>query len=285
MIARIMVPVRGDGKGDNVLRHAATLAHFHHAHIEVTHCRPRPEDMLPFGVPVPAALREQLIAQSHKLADQEEAGLRAELESLSVELGLSADPFRRGEAATVSFTEEIGRQVDVIQRHGRLADLIAVAKPDRDRNLGTNTLKAALFHSCRPVLMCPPRESPPESLGARVAIAWNGTPEATRAVALSLPIIRMAESALILPAAAEEKAGNTASDLASYLALHRVDAEVIPASAARPSAQSILSDATAQRCDLLIIGAFSDSRDHEALFGGLTQTIVDSSAMPVLFSH
>ncbi len=39
--------------------------------------------------------------------------------------------------------EEQGKQVDVIKRHRRLAGLVVVAKPDRDRNLGVNTLKAA----------------------------------------------------------------------------------------------------------------------------------------------
>ena len=35
MIRKILVPVRGDGKGDNVLAHAAALAHRYSAHIEV----------------------------------------------------------------------------------------------------------------------------------------------------------------------------------------------------------------------------------------------------------
>ncbi|MGI9486150.1 MAG: hypothetical protein ACR2RF_09800 [Geminicoccaceae bacterium] len=47
MIRNILVLVRGDDKGDNVLAHAAALARCFKAHIEVTHCRPRTEDMLP----------------------------------------------------------------------------------------------------------------------------------------------------------------------------------------------------------------------------------------------
>ena len=52
--------------------------------------------------------------------------------------------------------------MDVIKRHGRLADLVAVAKPDRDRNLGVNTLKSALFNTGRPVLLCPPADTAPQ---------------------------------------------------------------------------------------------------------------------------
>jgi hypothetical protein len=42
MIRKILVPVRGDGKGDNVLAHAAALARGFNAHIEITHCRAKP---------------------------------------------------------------------------------------------------------------------------------------------------------------------------------------------------------------------------------------------------
>jgi len=34
MISKILVPVRGDGKGDNVLAHAAVLARGFNAHLE-----------------------------------------------------------------------------------------------------------------------------------------------------------------------------------------------------------------------------------------------------------
>ena len=183
MIRKILVPVRGDGKGDNVLAHAAALAHRHGAHIEIVHCRPRPEDLMPYGVAIPEFLRKQLIKQSYEVADQEEAGLRAELEALARSLDLDFGDSNPGARPTVTFVEEAGRQVDVIKRHGRLSDIIAVARPDRDRNLGKNTLKAALFQSGRPVLMCPPARTPPKVLGARVALAWNGSAEAARALA------------------------------------------------------------------------------------------------------
>ncbi len=64
MIRKILVPVRGDGKGDNVLAHAAAVAHRYKAHIEVVHCRPRPEDLMPYGVHIPEFLRKQIIEQS-----------------------------------------------------------------------------------------------------------------------------------------------------------------------------------------------------------------------------
>ncbi|MEO0960057.1 MAG: universal stress protein [Pseudomonadota bacterium] len=285
MIRKVMMPVRGDGKGDNVLRHAATLAHAHSAHIEITHCRPRPEDLMPYGIPVPDFLRKQLVAQSYELADTEEAKLRGTLETYAGALDLVDDGAARGTRATYGWIEEVGRQVDVIKRHGRLADIVAVAQPDRDRNLGMSTLKAALFHSGRPVLMCPERKDQPQSLGKSIAIAWNGSAEAARAVAQSMFLIRHATRVAILSSGMDAGPGTTAEDLKSYLNMHDAEGDIVPFDAGKSAGAALLKVSAEIDADVLIMGAYSDSHERETIFGGNTQTIVDHAKMPILLSH
>ncbi|APX90314.1 universal stress protein UspA [Brevirhabdus pacifica] len=285
MIRKILVPVRGDGKGDNVLAHAAALAHRFKAHIEVTHCRPRPEDLIPYGVPIPDALRRQLVQNTYALADQEEQGLKDEVHALAQKLGLDDTGQNIGERATVSFVEEVGRQLDVIKRHGRLADVICVAKPDRDRNLGTNTLKAALFHSGRPVLMCPPVETPPTELGKVVTIAWNGSSEAARALSEGMRIICSADRIGILSTGKDAGPGTSAEDLVAYLRLHGVTPELVTFEASRSIGQDLLSQSAIFGADVMIMGAYGDSHERETLFGGNTQTVIDRGNMPVWMSH
>jgi nucleotide-binding universal stress UspA family protein len=289
MIRKILVPVRGDGKGDNVLAHAAALAHRHSAHIEVVHCRPRPEDLMPYGIAIPEFLKGQLLKQSYEVADQEEAGLRSELEVLANRLRLDRSEASVGKAATVSFVEERGRQVEVIKRRGRLADLIAVAKPDRDRNLGFNTLKAALFNSGRPVLMCPPRAADtsgvPEALGGRVALAWNGSAEAARALSQAMDVLRQADAVWILSNGEDAGSGTSAEDLVGYLALHGIPAAIERFAATRRIGRELLSGCAALGADMLLMGAYGDSHERETVFGGNTQIVVDTATMPVLFNH
>jgi len=197
---KILIPIRGDGKGDNVIAHAAALARRMKVHVQISHCRPRAQDLLPYGVPMHKTLKALMLRQINDLADQEELGLREEVSELCKKLKLKMSNASDNKSATADFTEEAGRQVDVIRHHGRLASLIAVAKPDRDQNLGTNTLKAALFHTGRPVLMCPQQDNPPGVIGAHIAIAWNGSLEATRAVAMSKSTISQADKVTILTA-------------------------------------------------------------------------------------
>ena len=285
MIRKILVPVRGDGKGDNVLAHAAAVAHRHMAHIAVVHCRPRPEDLMPYGVHIPEFLRKQILKQSYEVADQEEAGLRKELEALAKALKLDQSGSNVGKTATLSFVEEAGRQVDVIKRHGRLADMIAVAMPDRDRNLGQNTLKTALFHSGRPVLMCPPSTTPPQTLGAKVALAWNGSAESARALSQCKSVLRGADKIWILSNGSDSGPGTTTDDLVSYLKLHELEVMVETFSASRKVGAELLRVSGELGADMMIMGAYGDSHERETVFGGNTQTIVDTSKMPVLLNH
>ncbi len=285
LIARIMVPVRGDGKGENVLSHAAAVARRHNAHIEAVHCRARPQDMIPYGVVVPRALREQIAAQAVELADAEEARLQGMFRDLVARLGIElvSDGIPSRDRPTASWREEQGKQMDVIRRHGRLADLVAVAKPDRDRNLGLNTLKAALFHTGRPVLVCPPADRVPDQIGRRVAIAWNGSTEAARAVALALPLIQAADEVVVLDGGGEDGAGG--EELMHYLAIRGIAARRERIDAQNHPGRVILQAAAAAGADILVMGAYSRSREQETVFGGATQHVVDHMTMPVVMVH
>ena len=285
MLRKILVPVRGDGKGDNVLAHAAALARGFNAHIEITHCRAKPEDLLPFGVPIPAAVRAQLTQSSTELFDAEEAGLRAELEALAKTLNLTLTDKPTGSAVTASFVEESGRQIDVIRHHGRLADLIAVAKPDIDRNIGTNTLKAALFSTGRPVLMCPETGGTvAEELGRNIVIAWDGSLEASRAVISTLPLLAAAKQVTIVTAAGKP-ISVTADELRDYLAAHDVSASVQIIEAKPNVARAVLDTANKVGADMMILGAYSRNQELERLLGGTTQYIVDHATIPVIMTN
>ncbi|MFK5978105.1 MAG: universal stress protein [Rhizobiaceae bacterium] len=284
MVRKIILPVRGDGKGDNVFAHAAALAKRFNAHVVVTHCRPRPEDLLPFGVPIPSFMKEQLLDQARKLADLEEEGLEGEFAELAKQFGLRMTDKPTGKSATVSWVEEAGRQVDVIKHHGRLADVICVAKPDRDRNLGTNTLKAALFNTGRPVMMCPAEEIPPKVLGEKITIAWNGSTEAARAVALTLGIIEKAGDVTILSCGTEIHGAN-AEDLLVYFADRGISASVERFTAEKKISEELINRSKAAGADLMIMGAYGDSHEHESIFGGNTQYVVDNADIPVILVH
>lgn len=238
---------------------------------------------MPFGVPIPGSMKQLIIRQSAEVADQVEQGLRREVEALAEKFELKMTE-RPEPTASLSWVEEQGRQVDIIKNHGRLADLICVAKPDVDRNLGANTLKAALFHSGRPVMMCPEVDHVPAALCNSLAIAWNGSTEASRAVALTMGIIEAADSVIILSSGSQPQ-GARSEDLVEYLTARGVDSRLEHFVAKKKIGFELLDRCEKNGADTLIMGAYGDSHEKETIFGGNTQYIVDHSKMPVILVH
>ena len=283
MMQKILVPVRGDGKGDNVFAHAVALAKPFHAHIVVAHFRTRPQDMIPFGVAVPAGLRDQIITQSTEIYNQVEAGIRGEIEALCEKHGAQLSDVPLADTVSVGFIEEEGRQIDVIKHHGLVSDLTAVAQPDRDRNIGTNTLQAALFSTGRPVLMCPERDDAmPQDFGASISIAWDGSVQASRAVAQSMPFLLTAKEVNIITV---EEAGikTTPQDLAGYLAGQGISASISVLRESLNIGLSILENAQSLGSHILVLGAYGTSKNYERVAGGVTQYMIDHSTMPIMF--
>ena len=284
-VRRLLVPIRMDGKGENVLDHALALAG-KVAHIEVIHCRPSPKDLIPFGVSVPSILRDQITQSGDKLATAEEQRVAEMFEQLAAARKLTvvepgqAHP-RNKQSAT--WRVERGKQASIVSSRGRLADVVVVARPDRDRAIGRNTLEAALVNTGSLVMMCPP-VAPPKRIGEHVAIAWNGSREAARALALALPILAKAKTISVLSVAGEHLE-LTGAHVLSYLSDHDLKAQHLEVAAGGSIGKTLIDGAGLAGADCLVMGAYGSSRGRELVFGGATQYVVDHADMPVLMAH
>ena len=279
-----MLPVRGDGKGDNVLAHAAVLARKFKARVRVIHCHPKTDDMMPYGVVIPQILRKQIEEATERNIDLTERQLLEEFRALSAEFGLEETDHQSGKA-TARFIEYEGKQIDAVRYYGRLADLICVPKPDEGNNLGKNTLKSALFSSGRPVLMCPHQDPVPEDFSDNIAIGWNGSIEATRAVAMSTPLLASAKSITILFSGTKEHAA-TPEDLQRYLELKGLSSTIRTFEAKSGIVGAELLDETKKSgAGMLVMGAYHDSYERETIFGGNSQVVVKKAEFPILMVH
>lgn len=279
-----MMPVRGDGKGDNVLAHAAVLAKRFGARVRVIHCHLKTADLMPYGVVVPRAVREQIEAAVKQNAGLTESQLLEEFRALAAKFGLAEQDFEPGKA-TARFIEYEGKQVDAVRHYGRLADLICVPQPDPKMNLGVNTLKSALFFSGRPVMMCPPQDKVEDGFADHVAIGWNGSLEASRAVAMAMPFISAAKSVTILSSGTPSH-DPSAEQLQRYLELREVDSAIRRFDAKGSNVgRQLLTETREAGAGVLIMGAYHDSYERESLFGGNSQVVVKEAEFPIIMVH
>lgn len=285
-IRSIIVPVRGDGKGEGVLDHALALAGRFHGHVDVVHCRPRPEDLLPFGIPMNKALREAIQNSVNQSASGEEEKLVGLFEDWCKRHDVEVwdEPPGPGDKVSASWREETGKMANVVSVLGRLADLIAVARPDPDENLGYNTLEAALANTGKLVLVCPPAAA--KTVGNHVAVAWNGSSQAARAVTSALPILTTAEKVTILSAPGGLHDNLDADKLRKYLAWHEVEADQKTfESRERDVGRDLVENTKSAGADCLLMGAWGHSRQREMVLGGATQYITENADIPVIMEH
>ncbi len=284
-IRTVLVPVRGDGKGEGVLDHAVALATPFSAHIDVLHCQSRAADLLPYSTLITAAMRQTIldaaVTASFDEAERLQRLFSDYLASRKIDL-LDKPPATAGRVSAAWRIVE-GHQPSVVAVRGRLADVIAVAQPDPS-GPGAATLEAALLETGRLVLMCP--TTAPQSIGRHVTIGWNGSAESARAVAAGLPILEVAETITVLAAPEDAHDELSVEDLVRHLGWHgiSVDTRTIDVPG-KKIGQALLAESKALGADVLLIGGYGHSRRRELVMGGVTRHIIEHGDIPVLMVH
>jgi nucleotide-binding universal stress UspA family protein len=172
-----------------------------------------------------------------------------------------------------------------IGSYGRLFDLIVLGRPGRaPDDPRMPPLEAALFESGRPVLIAP--AAPPQVIGRNVLVAWNGSTEQTRTTAFAMPLLRDAEQVTVLSVEGGMTPGPTGEEFARYLRMNAVAATAVTvAPGKRTTGEAILDYAKTHGCDLLVKGAYTQSRLRQMVFGGATRHILANATLPVLMAH
>lgn len=173
----------------------------------------------------------------------------------------------------------------LVGEYARVFDITIVGRPVSGQIAPRmSTLEAALFESGRPILIAPP--TPPRALGDTIVIAWNGSTETARATAFAMPLLRQAKRVVVLSVEGGMAPGPDGGQLAAYLHRNDVGAEAMDVKPGRRSTgEVILATAAGLECDLLIKGAYTQSRLRQMIFGGATSHILSEAELPVLMAH
>ena len=172
-----------------------------------------------------------------------------------------------------------------IGSYGRLFDLVVLGRPGRaPQNPRMEPLEAALFESGRPVLIA--SSEPPKELGRNVLVAWNGSTEQARTNAFAMPVLRGADEVTVLTVEGGMTPGPSGDEAALHLVRNGVPATAVTvAPAGRTTGEAILDHAKSHGCDLLVKGAYAQSRLRQMIFGGATRHILANATLPVLMAH
>ncbi|QAU48333.1 universal stress protein [Bradyrhizobium guangzhouense] len=225
-------------------------------------------------------------AAAQRLIDQEEASIKRRLADLEVQFRAAT----KARGGRVEWRSAMDFPARFVSAQARCADIVVSGgqSPAFSDSFALASPKDLVMQAGRPLLVVPDRI---DWLDLRsVLVAWKDTPEARRAVADALPMLRKAKDITIveISEADEDRAvvAERVSDVAAWLARHGVTAtaRVVEAGneAAAVQLERIAGDVGA---GLIVAGAYGHSRFSELILGGVTEYLVTQSARCVLLSH
>jgi nucleotide-binding universal stress UspA family protein len=169
--------------------------------------------------------------------------------------------------------------------YGRVFDVTVLGRPSSDpKGPHMSTLEASLFESGRPSLIAPP--NPPSVLGDNILIAWNCSTEQARATASAMPLLQQAKRVTVLTVEGATVPGPSGDQIARYLQFNGITANAVTQRPqGRGAGEAILAYAAAQGFDLIVKGAYTQSRLRQMIFGGTTRHILANATLPVFTAH
>jgi nucleotide-binding universal stress UspA family protein len=187
-------------------------------------------------------------------------------------------------------TGDAGSAMAVAARHADLTVVTQVDPDDRRDVQAPQMPQEVLLQSGRPLLVLPYAGPCALPERPRVLVGWDASREAARAMHDALPLLRAASAVEIVvfdtPRDVDLRHGPLpGADIGLWLTRHgvKVDVRHVPVDVA--TGEALLSHAADLSAELIVAGGYGHSRLREAVLGGVTRTLMQTSPVPVLLSH
>ena len=135
-----------------------------------------------------------------------------------------------------------------------------------------------------------PQNFPSRARIDTIALAWNGSAEAMRAIHSALPMIKRAGKVLLIHGERHQPFTSVLwrpeLTIEGYLAMHDVAFDRLYFEAAGDVAgRRLLEVAQQAKADLLVMGAYGHARLSEWMLGGATLYVLEHASLPVFLRH
>jgi nucleotide-binding universal stress UspA family protein len=274
----------GDDEADVVLGSAFEVARMFGSRVVGIYVRPPAGEFIPSG-DFGMALSQDYLDRLHRESSAKAARLRAAFQETAARLGIRPGDVPPSDGVTAEWLEAEGSAAMFIGSYGRVFDLIVLRKPDPKISAETEILlEAALFESGRPILVVPKPSPVPH--GGTAVIAWNGSTETASVLALGMPLLKKAGKVVVVSVEGGMVPGPTGAEVAQYLACHGITAGVRHVELeGQSTGEAFLRETMKLEGDLMLKGAYTQSRLRQLVFGGATRHILSHAQIPVLFAR
>lgn len=265
-----------DPVSDAVVEHALAVARLVRADIHAL--------AINVDIPPVSSALSRLLLDVPEMIRAAEALSRERADHLLAQIAQSASE-QGVDVTTESVSAPLAVLRDAAAMHARYFDLAMIGL-EADNPSAKATAEAVIFGSGRPSILLPDNCS----VGTfdHVAIAWDGSRVAARAVGDALAFLKRASRISVLTVFDDKplEDDNAGGRLAEGLQKRGLRAEAVSLRARDcPIADTLQQQALERGASLLVLGGYGHSRVRDFVLGGATQGVLRKPLMPVLMSH
>ena len=235
-----------------------------------------PKGTPPYSVFGADMVGEIFLAENEKVRQQAEA-MAAEARSRLSSAGIQGNV----ELSLDAFQDVLTR----VREFGLARDLVIMDRPGGATERKQILFEEVLFSAGRPVLL--PSDAASDNF-PKIAVAWDGSLHAGRALSQALHLFNGIREADILVVRGEKDLAGMApaKNIAAHIERHGVTAKVTELKMDTDGvATTIDRHAVGTEADLIVMGAFARSRLRQFVLGGVTRQLTQSSSKPLLLAH
>ncbi|HEX2525663.1 MAG TPA: universal stress protein [Geminicoccus sp.] len=281
----ILVNLESSAALDATLACAIGVAREFGSYLEGLHVRPVQPDVIAAGADGFIAAAPDLVAGFETDARERAERLRDTFERTVRAAGLPrfSEPGTTGPAA--DWHLGAGAAANVLGSYGRIFDLIVLGRPVADSlTPSTASLEGALFEAGRLLMIVPARAT--NFRMERILISWNGSTETAHTIGLAMPFLERAKSIIVHSVEKGMVPGPSGEALGRMLERRGLTVEVVDHPGDdRPVGKVTLDEAQRLGADIIVKGAYTQSRLRQMIFGGATSYILSNVEVPVLMAH
>jgi nucleotide-binding universal stress UspA family protein len=272
----ILVHANSFATWSHAVEYAAKLAAAQSASLTAVYVYPSPLHMMPaYGAP---ALLATIVEQSRRI-EQESLAAESRFTVWANGLGVTRAAWHVAE----------GFVPEALAHIGNWHDLLVLERNDEIPWESAGDLGSMVVRVGLPCLVVP-RGAPDPAAFDCIALAWNGSQEALRAIHAARPLLARAKRVVLLTGRRRDPLSEVGwrppFDILSYLHRHGISPERREITADDTDAGAALLDsAAALHADLLVMGAYGRNRFSEWIFGGATRHVLGHAAIPVFMRH
>jgi len=186
-----------------------------------------------------------------------------------------------------------GQLIPMLREHSKYADLMLLGQddPDDPDNASYGLADALLFEGACPCLIVP-HSGKLAAPGKRVLLTWNASRESAHALREAMPILKRAETVVVLSSEPDGGDSDLASGHPHAEALSRLleshGIEAVSSGISDPDlnvSDAIVDQAADMDADLIVMGAYGHARLREIILGGVTRDLLKRAPVCLFLAH